>query len=385
MIIGNISQLIRHLILGLVIFSGQINAHEKEQIEEKKIQNSQTSGERLPSMLDKDAPLAFNTENIVAAPILFSNPALGAGLTGILGYFYPQTEQEKAAQPPSISGIGLFHSNNKSWGVALAHAGYWDDNNWNFKGGAAYTNLKLPLASTNISGEDVNLNWNLDGSAVFTQLNRRVYERWYFGINSIYINLDQRFTLDIEDIQFELGEEVKSIGLGASILFDSRDLPSNAYNGLYFKFNNTLFDESFGNDSEFTSYAFDLKGYHPAAESVTLAWKVQGCYKNGNVPLWAACKLGLRGFSSTEYMSLESIEVETEARWRFSPRWGAVAFLGAGFQSEPNQNFADNVIESYGIGLRFMIQTTGRVNLRLDYAQSSTGDEAIYFSVGEAF
>ncbi len=42
------------------------------------------------------------------------------------------------------------------------------------------------------------------------------------------------------------------------------------------------------------------------------------------------------------------------------------------------------MIPSYGIGLRFMVLESQRINMRLDYGRSN-GSDAVYLSVGEAF
>ena len=42
------------------------------------------------------------------------------------------------------------------------------------------------------------------------------------------------------------------------------------------------------------------------------------------------------------------------------------------------------LIPSYGIGLRFMVLQSKRINIRLDYARSTDSD-AIYLGVLEAF
>ena len=40
------------------------------------------------------------------------------------------------------------------------------------------------------------------------------------------------------------------------------------------------------------------------------------------------CRLPLRGFPITQYLSNKSLYGQAEARWRFYKRWGLVAFAG---------------------------------------------------------
>ena len=104
------------------------------------------------------------------------------------------------------------------------------------------------------------------------------------------------------------------------------------------------------------------------------------------MPLWDTCRLTLRGFPITEYLSLENVQAQAELRWRFHKRWGMVAFAGGGRVRESLGNYReDETIPSYGVGLRWMVLESQRINIRVDYARSDNGNDAWYLSVAEAF
>lgn len=68
-----------------------------------------------------------------------------------------------------------------------------------------------------------------------------------------------------------------------------------------------------------------------------------------------------------------------------SKRWGLVGFAGAGYIKNSFSEVRDReAIPSYGLGLRFMVMTAKRINVRLDYGRSNDSD-AVYLSAGEAF
>ena len=52
------------------------------------------------------------------------------------------------------------------------------------------------------------------------------------------------------------------------------------------------------------------------------------------------------------------------------------SFLGVG---------EGDTIPSYGLGIRFKVLESQRINVRVDYARSQNGDDAWYLSVAEAF
>lgn len=53
-------------------------------------------------------------------------------------------------------------------------------------------------------------------------------------------------------------------------------------------------------------------------------------------------------------------------------------------QQQPSEFREREAIPSYGVGLRFMVLESQRINMRLDYGRSNDSD-AVYLSVGEAF
>ena len=118
---------------------------------------------------------------------------------------------------------------------------------------------------------------------------------------------------------------------------------------------------------------------------MVLAWRVQLCDRRGDMPLWDSCRIALRGFPTTDYLGKSSEMAEIEGRWQLSRRWGVVGFTGAGQIHDSLAGVEDSeIIPSYGVGLRFMVDTQQRINLRVDYARSAD-DDAIYVFVGEQF
>lgn len=63
-----------------------------------------------------------------------------------------------------------------------------------------------------------------------------------------------------------------------------------------------------------------------------------------------------------------------------------VAFAGAGRVDDAFEDIGENhTIPSYGVGLRFMVLDSQRINIRVDYARSDKGNDAWYLAVTEAF
>lgn len=338
-----------------------------------------------PDLREDKPPLTVGKGNFVVVPIPFSNPTLDTGLVAGAAWFHAQSEAEKKVQPPSITGVAAMGSSNGSKAAAVGHMGYWKEDRWRFTGVYAQADLLLPLlAPGDVAGVD-QVDWSIEGGFFQASLARRVGSRWFVGATFRYIDIEQTFGVDLPSAAFDLDSSIQSAGLGIDLSYDTRDMTTNAYEGRYFKVTAQFNSESLGSDETYQAFNINYKQYHLLRDNWGLAWEVAGCSRSDGVPLWDACQIGLRGFAATDYLGKSSMRAQAESRWFLSERWGAVAFAGAGQLAE---SFAGNrdhdIIPSYGVGIRFAVQKSNRVNLRLDYARSRDSN-AFILSVMEAF
>jgi len=200
-----------------------------------------------------------------------------------------------------------------------------------------------------------------------------------------YLDIQQKFDAGLDLPDFNDAPAVTSPTIGATVLFDTRDNATNAYNGWRID-GEALFSTAEGhNNRNYQSYYARVRRYHELDIPVVVAWDVAGCAKSGQIPLWDTCRVGLRGFPATQYLSKRSISAQAEARWNFHKRWGVVAFAGVGSVGDAtNPEVEDDIIPSYGAGLRFMVMKAQRINLRVDYARSDDSS-AWYLGVTEYF
>jgi len=346
--------------------------------------------EAIPDLTEENSRFKFlskKPENLLVVPIPMSSPTFGTGL--ILGgaYFYPQTEEQKNAQPASFTGAAAGYTDNKSWFAGVMQQNYWNEDRWRFTGVAGYLDFKLDLTppDTGDSGSRP-VDWLVDGAFIQARISRKLWGNWYLGLTTRYLDISQALDLNTEDEGFNLQSEITSAGVGLNLDFDSRDVPSNPYRGRHLELKAMASNQSNSDADSYQSYHARFRSYHPLADPLVLAWDISGCRKNGRIPLWDTCRLALRGFSATDYLSKQSIYAQAEVRWRFYKKWGMVAFAGAGRVEESfGKRGEDETIPSYGVGIRFMLLESQRINLRIDYARSDDGNEAWYLAVTEAF
>lgn len=337
-----------------------------------------------PDIREDESKLKLQKGNFVVVPVPISNPTLDTGLVAGAANFYAQTEEQKKAQPASVTAVAAMYTSNDSRAAAIVQQNYWRNDRWRFTGVLGAADLRLSLIAPDEGSGSESVDWRINGAFFLTRLSRRITGDWYGGVFARVIDAGQSLEFGGESAGFDT-DDVRSAGIGITAEFDSRDLPINTYTGRHFKFDALFNDESIGSNETYQSYEASFKSFHELSDTAVLAWEIRGCQREGTTPLWDSCRIKLRGFSATDYLGKVSYSAQAELRWRFTKRWAFVAFGGAGEVAQSFSGFRDRTsIPSYGAGVRFSVLPAKRVNMRLDYAKSRDSD-AIHFSVGEAF
>lgn len=189
-----------------------------------------------------------------------------------------------------------------------------------------------------------------------------------------------------------------SSGLGFVVSYDTRDIPSNAYRGLYLDFRGMAYQKAFGSDNNFYQVKLDYRQYFSVGERRVLAWTVQSNNTLGDVPLTKYALTGtpfdLRGYYMGQFRDKSSHLALAEWRQMFNTDrstwvkrmlhhvgytvWGGVGFMG------PTPTKVEGVLPNFGAGLRIEIQP--RMNLRLDFGRDVVNRQNLfYLNMTEAF
>ncbi len=116
--------------------------------------------------------------------------------------------------------------------------------------------------------------------------------------------------------------------------------------------------------------------------------------QSSNTPFYLLPQLGndemMRGYYTGRYRDENLMASQAELRYRFSNRFGLVAFAGAG-KVFANSNFSLNELKpNYGIGGRYFFDTAKGLSIRLDYGvgekrPNEDRQKGFYISLAEAF
>lgn len=196
----------------------------------------------------------------------------------------------------------------------------------------------------------------------------------------------------------EKGYSNTSSGLGFLLTYDTRDIPANAYKGIYLDFRGMMYNKGFGGDNNFYRLEIDYRQYKSFGRRRVLAWTAQTKNVFGDIPLTKYVLSGtpfdLRGYYMGQYRDKSSHVVMAEYRQMINTdksNWvkkmlshvGYVAWGGCGFMG-PTPGKIEGVLPNLGIGLRIEVQP--RMNVRLDFGRNMVNKQSLfYFNMTEAF
>lgn len=195
-----------------------------------------------------------------------------------------------------------------------------------------------------------------------------------------------------------LGYRNFSSGLGFLITYDTRDLPSNAYQGIYFDTRGLFYNRILGSNNNFYKLDLEYRQYKSVGKRKVVAWTAQSKNVFGNVPLnkysLSGTPFDLRGYYMGQYRDKTSHVVMAEYRQMFNTdksnfikkmisHLGFVAWGGCGFMG-PNPFKIEGVLPNIGAGLRIEVQP--RMNVRVDFGRDMVNKSNLFYvNMTEAF
>ena len=109
-----------------------------------------------------------------------------------------------------------------------------------------------------------------------------------------------------------------SSGLGFLLTYDTRDIPANAYQGIYLDMRAMMYQKFLGSDQNFYRLEIDYRQYKSLGERRVLAWTAQTKNVFGDVPLnkyvLSGTPFDLRGYYMGQYRDKTSHVIMAEYR-----------------------------------------------------------------------
>ncbi len=179
-------------------------------------------------------------------------------------------------------------------------------------------------------------------------------------------------------------------GLGLSFTFDTRNNAFAPNKGNFAQIYFNHFTPLFGSDHRYTNIVIDLRKYMTIRKNGVLALQAYSFNNTGNdVPLRSLATLGgmnsMRGYYDGRYRDKNQLVFQAEFRQHLFKRFGAVAFGNVGDVSHNLSYQLSDLKYSFGAGLRYALNKSEKLNIRLDYGMGPGKNHGFYFELGEAF
>ncbi|HEX5765318.1 MAG TPA: hypothetical protein VFY27_07105, partial [Woeseiaceae bacterium] len=126
-----------------------------------------------PDIREDSTNLKLQRGNYVVVPIPISNPTLDTGLIAGAAYFWPQTAEQAARQPASVTGAAAMYTSNDSRVLVLAQQSYWAEDRWRLTGAIGAADLRLTLLTGDGAAGEGRADWHIDGGFLAARLARK--------------------------------------------------------------------------------------------------------------------------------------------------------------------------------------------------------------------
>lgn len=179
-----------------------------------------------------------------------------------------------------------------------------------------------------------------------------------------------------------------NLGAGFSAVYDSRDVLTYPYQGLYINLTQCFRPRFMGNDYAFSTTELQVDAYQKVWKGAILAEDFRTMLNFGN-PSWGMMALlgnsnSMRGYYEGRYRDKHKIEAQVELRQHIWKRNSLTVWVGAGTVFSKFSNIRSrHILPNYGLGYRWEFKKN--VNVRLDYGFGKAGQSGFLFSINEAF
>ena len=321
-------------------------------------------------------------------PILFSSPDTGFGV-GVLPQYLFRTAPETRT---SNLRADLYYTQEGQSNVTLRAGMWWPGNRYRLGGKAQVRDWPSTFYGIgNTFADSLRESFVERSAQVSAELQRLVRPGVYAGAIAEFVHRSVRDrepggTLIQNVVTGSEGGQV--LGAGVFLSFDTRDDVIYPTAGHLVRLDSRAYGRIAGADFGFTQHRLDARQYVQLSGPHVLAFHGALRVSTGAPPFQMLPGVGevVRGYASDRFADRHLLAFRAE--YRVAPlvwRLGLAVFAGAGQVAHDLGDFAlDRFHVAYGIGLRFQIIPSERVNVRWDFGfgEDSSGD---HFDLGEAF
>ncbi len=323
---------------------------------------------------------------VAAIPVPNYSEVMGFGL-GVVGMVYYKMDRTDDELPPSSTGMVGMYTENKTWVGMAFQKFHFKQDIWRATAAFGTGSVKYQFNPGEIGPglPDIFVDYTTVTNFAFAKGERRVAPNLYAGLELIGWSA----LVSVEPNIVEIPEETyRAAGLSGN--WDLRDHMMNPREGTNVAVRYDVYAEALGSDRDFNKLNFTVTGFTTLGDSTrVLAARILTDASFGDVPFSGQAIVNgnknLRGYSNGRHRGDQLLTIETEYRWNVYGKWGLAGFAGVGFVADEWSNYSmSEALPAAGLGVRYRMIDAYRINARIDYGWGKH-DQAIYFSIGEAY
>lgn len=331
----------------------------------------------------------FRNKSIVVLPVVFRLPETrwGGGIAGAASFSFAKDSLN--AKPSQIT-FGTTFTQNKQILVFFPFKIFTNNDKYYLfseNGWFRYNYLYSGIGEKRVADEK----YDTDYFRVRLLAAKKVRKSTYLGLRLNFENYNITGTVtggELETGKINGSDQSRTIGLGLSVLKDTRDAVFYPRKGIFGEFYIIPSSKIFGANRNFTKINLDVVHYNSFGPKTVFAKQIIATSNIGDVPFNQMAYLGgqqkMRGIYEGYFRDKNAMILQTEIRQEVWKMFGVVGFGSAAFLGNQNDLLRFKYPKyTYGLGLR--IATKNHLNLRIDYALSPYTSGNFYATVGEAF
>lgn len=344
------------------------------------------------SVMSQDSSQA--KPKLVVFPAITRSIETSWAFGGAASYTFRASPKDTSSRTSSIQ-IGALYSLRKQLINSVRGTQYLRNENWILNEQVSFSSFPdkfwgMGKNTTDNSEED----YSFKQVYVYLHFMKKIAPRIFAGLLYEYqrvwdINYKAGGLFDQQQVLGRYNYHVS--GLGLSLTYDSRNHAFSPNKGFFAQTYFNHFSRITGSQFPYTNIVVDIRKYIPAGKDAvfaTQAWLFGNIGKA--VPLRSQAAFGgdntMRGYYQGRFRDLQQFVVQGEYRRHVYKRIGLVAFAGFGnVAHEMGELNFSNLKYSFGGGLRYALNASEKLNLRIDYGIGKGQNSGFYFQLAEAF
>ncbi len=356
----------------LLVLAFSLFADEKEEDERDHRESVRRIREILnlePNKPKEDS--GKNDRKFVFVPIAFYAPETGTGLGASVVYFRERNHQ--LTDHFTFTGFGT--QEEQAIVMAQFDGDIFDKTRMKFLIQGKHFPESFYGIGNDTRSEDEESFLSLQYGANLSIM-RKLLSDWSLGPSIHFFSSDIKERDDdgmLRNGNIEGSDTYKIVGLGISTDWDTRDNIYFASKGLLVSWDFTSHHKSLGSDYNFAQSSLDMRKFITLARKHILALQLISKNSFGEVPFLQLYKLGgiemLRGYHQTRFRDRNYLSAQLEYRFPIYRSFGGDLFgaIGDVYHDLEELNL-QRVKLAAGMGLRYRLEKTQNLNLRIDFA-----------------